>query len=145
MKSRLLLTVQCFAVAAVAITGMPAVAEVVDFKAELKGASEVPPNQSKGTGSVAVSYDTADKKLSWTGSYSGLTGPVTVAHFHGPAAIGRNAGIAVGIAMGSTPGAFEGFTTITDAQAADLAAGRWYVNLHTAANPAGEIRGQVLK
>jgi hypothetical protein len=79
------------------------------------------------------------------GSYSGLSGPVTVAHFHGPAAAGKNAGIAVGISNGNLPASFEGSATLTDAQAADLAAGRWYLNLHTAAYPAGEIRGQVVK
>jgi CHRD domain len=148
MNSRLLLALQCLAVSsvvAVAIAGIPASAEVISFKANLKGTSEVPPNQSKGTGSVAVSYDTADKTLSWKGSYSGLSGPVTTAHFHGPAAIGKNAGIMVGITVGTAPGAFEGSATISDAQVAELMAGRWYVNLHTAANPAGEIRGQVLK
>lgn len=145
MHSRLLLAVHGFAVAAIAIAGMPATAEVISFKAELKGTSQVPPNQSKGTGSVAVTYDTVEKTLTWTGSYSGLSGPIVAAHFHGPAAIGRNGGIAVGITIGSAPGVFEGTATISDAQAADLLAGRWYVNLHTAAYPAGEIRGQVLK
>ena len=120
-------------------------AEVISYKVELKGSNEVPPNKTAGTGSISVSFDPADKKLSWKGSYSGLTGPVTAAHFHGPAAIGRNAGIAIGIATGNLPASFEGSATITDAQAADLMAGRWYVNLHTAAYPAGEIRGQVVK
>ncbi len=39
----------------------------------------------------------------------------------------------------------SGQATLTDAQAADLLAGRWYINLHTAANPGGEIRGQVTR
>ena len=120
-------------------------AEGISYKAELKGSSEVPPNKSAGTGSISVIYEPADKKISWKGNYSGLTGPVTAAHFHGPAAVGRNAGIALGIPAANLPASFEGSATITDAQAADLVAGRWYFNLHTAANPAGEIRGQVLK
>jgi CHRD domain len=145
MKTLLRRALAGFAVAAVAVAGIPAMAEVISYKAELKGSAEVPPNKTTGSGSISVSYDTADKKLSWKGSYSGLTGPVTAAHFHGPAAIGRNAGVAVGIASGNLPASFEGSVTITDAQAADLAAGRWYFNLHTAGNPAGEIRGQVVK
>jgi hypothetical protein len=145
MKTLLRRTLASLAVAAVAVTGMPAMAEVISYKAELKGGYEVPPNKTAGTGSISVGFDPADKKLSWKGSYSGLTGPVTAAHFLGPAAIGRNAGIAVGIATGNLPASFEGSATITDAQAADLMAGRWYVNLHTAAFPAGEIRGQVVK
>lgn len=145
MNCRLLVAVTFTAVAALMVVGAPVMAEVVALKADLKGTSEVPPNQSKGTGSVALSYDDAGKTLSWKGSYSGLTGPVTGAHFHGPAAAGKNARIAVGITLGNTPGSFEGSATLSDAQAADLMAGRWYVNLHTAANPAGEIRGQVVK
>jgi len=150
MSSRLLPALQNAAIAAVVCAeilsaGMPASADVIAFKANLKGTSEVPPNQSKGTGSVEVSYDTAGKLLSWKGSYTGLSGPVTVAHFHGPAIVGKNAGVMVIITMGNAPGTFEGSATLSDTQAADLLAGRWYVNLHTAANPAGEIRGQVLK
>ena len=146
MKSLLQPTLVSVAVAvAVVASGMPAVAEIVALKADLKASNEVPPNKSTGTGSITVTYDPAEKMLSWKGSYAGLSGPVIAAHFHGPAEIGWNAGIAVGIALGNTAGAFEGSTKITDSQASELIGGRWYVNLHTAANPAGEIRGQVVK
>ena len=40
---------------------------------------------------------------------------------------------------------FEGSATLTDAQADELLAGKWYVNVHTAANKGGEVRGQVTK
>ena len=145
MNSRLLLALQIAAVAAIALGQGRASAEAISLKVDLKGTSEVPPNPSKATGSLAISYDPADKTLTWKGSYAGLSGPLTAAHFHGPAAVGKNAGITVSIAIGTTPGAIEGSATISETQAADLLAGRWYVNLHTAANPAGEIRGQVLK
>ena len=127
--------------AAVAFAG-PAYAE--QFKATLSGKSEVPPTTSAGTGSAALDYDAASKKLTWKVTYSGLSGPATAAHFHGPAEAGKNAGVAVPIAnAGSSP--VEGSATLTDAQAADLMAGKLYINFHTAANPAGEIRGQVTK
>jgi hypothetical protein len=128
-------------------SGGPALAETVTFKAALKASNETPPNNSKGTGSVTAAYDTASKALTWKGTYSGLTGDATMAHFHGPAEAGKNAGVAVWISTKGTPfpTSFEGKATLTDAQAADLLAGRWYVNIHTAANPAGEIRGQLLK
>ncbi len=71
-----------------------------------------------------------------------MTGPVTAGHFHGPAAAGANAGVVVPFA-GSLASPITGSATLTDAQIADLKAGKWYVNLHTAANPGGEIRGQV--
>ena len=118
-------------------------AETVSYKADLTGASEVPPTSSKATGSVTASYDTTSKKLTWSGTYSGLTGEATGAHFHGPAEAGKIAGVAVPLPTAKTP--LEGSAVLTDAQAADLADGKWYVNVHTAANPDGEIRGQVVK
>jgi hypothetical protein len=131
------------AMAALLAFGVPARAETVQFKADLKGTAEVPPNQSAGAGSVTATYDTASKKLSWQGSYSGMSGNATAAHFHGPAEAGKNAGVAVPITPNASP--FQGSATLTDAQAADLMAGKWYVNVHTAANPGGELRGQLLK
>ena len=120
----------------------PAFAE--KMKATLDGKSEVPPNASAGTGTAEIDYDAATKKLSWKLTYSGLSGPATAAHFHGPAEPGKNAGVAVAIPnVIETPA--EGSAILTDAQAADLTAGKYYVNVHTAANPGGEIRGQVTK
>jgi hypothetical protein len=120
---------------AIAFAG-PAFAE--KLKATLDGASEVPANTAD------IDYDAASKKLTWKLTYSGLTGPATAAHFHGPAEAGKNAGVAVAI-PGATASPAEGSATLTDAQAADLIAGKYYVNVHTAANPGGEIRGQVTK
>jgi CHRD domain len=120
----------------------PAFAE--KMKATLDGKSENPPNTSAGKGTADIDYDAATKKLSWKVTYSGLSGPATAAHFHGPAEVGKNAGVAVAIPnAGTSP--VEGSATLTDAQAADLMAGKYYVNIHTAANPGGELRGQVTK
>ena len=126
------------------IAALPAMAENVAFKTvTLKASDEVPPNASKGTGSATVKYDTASKKLSWKITYSDLTGPALMAHFHGPADTGKNAPVAVQIPV--TPSPIEGSATLTDAQAADLMAGKYYINIHTTDNKAGEIRGQVQK
>jgi hypothetical protein len=122
----------------------PAMAEMVNFKADLKGANEVPANTLGGSGSVTATYDTASKKLTYKGSYSGLSGPATAGHFHGPAGPTQNAAVAVAI-PDATKTSFEGSATLTDAQAADLMAGRWYANIHTEANKGGEIRGQMTK
>ena len=121
----------------------PASAETVAMKAELKASNEVPPADSKGSGAVTTTYDTATKKLTWKGGYSGLTGAATAAHFHAGEA-GKNGGVVIPIG-GADKSPFEGSATLTDAQAADLMAGRLYVNIHTAANKGGEIRGQVVK
>ena len=114
------------------------------FKATLNGKSEVPPNASTGTGTADIDYDPASKKISWKLTYSGLTGPAKAAHFHGPAEPGKNAGVVLAI-PGATKSPAEGSATLTDAQAAELEAGKLYVNVHTEANPGGEIRGQVTK
>jgi hypothetical protein len=127
---------------AVVVLAGPAFAE--KFKATLDGKSEVPPTTSSGKGTADIDYDPASKKLSWKLTYSGLTGPATAAHFHGPAEPGKNAGVAVAI-PNATSSPAEGSATLTAAQAADLEAGKYYVNVHTAANPGGEIRGQVTK
>lgn len=120
-----------------------AYAETVKFKADLTGASEVPPNTAKGTGTVTATYDTATKQLSWKGDYSGLSGPATAAHFHGPAPAGKNAGVEIAIKPPTSP--LEGSATLTDAQASELMTGDWYVNIHTEANKGGEVRGQLTK
>jgi hypothetical protein len=122
----------------------PALAETMSYKAVLKGASEVPPNDTKGTGSVDAAYDTASKKLTWTITYSGLTGAATAAHFHGPAEAGKNAPPVVPL-KGDLKSPIKGEATLTDAQAKEFADGKIYFNLHTAAHKDGEIRGQMMK
>ena len=140
MSNRTMLAALAFA-AAFAFAA-PAFAD--KMKATLDGKAEVPPNTSAGTGTADIDYDAASKKLSWKVTYSGLSGPATAAHFHGPAEAGKNAGVAIAI-PNATSSPVEGSATLTDAQAADLVAGKYYVNIHTAANPGGEIRGQVTK
>ncbi|GJE09748.1 CHRD domain-containing protein [Methylobacterium longum] len=129
------------ALAATPLVASPALAAGVAYRATMSGSSEVPATQSQGSGEVNATFDPATKRLSWTGSYGGLTGPVTAAHFHGPAKAGENAGVLVPVTAASSP--FSGEATLDDAKAADLEGGRLYFNLHTAANPKGELRGQV--
>lgn len=119
-------------------------AAVVTYKAGLSGASEVPPVQSAGKGAAAVNVDAATKQVSWRVEYSGLTGPAAAAHIHCGAGPGANSGVAV--PLGSAPNLASpivGSGTMTDAQLADLQAGKCYVNIHTATNKGGEIRGQL--
>jgi hypothetical protein len=118
-------------------------AAMIDYRATMTGKQEVPPTTSTGSGDVLATLDTATKKLSYTMTYMGLTGPATAAHFHGPAAAGANAGVAVPIGMPPANPA-TGTVTLTDAQIKDLEAGKWYANVHTAANKGGEIRGQMM-
>ncbi len=117
----------------------PALGETMMFKANLKAASEVPPAQSSGQGNSMVTLDTEKKTVAWKTTFSGLSGNATAAHFHGPAAPGENAGPAVDIS-GKVE---EGSAPVSDDQIKDLQAGKWYINIHTAKYPDGEIRGQL--
>jgi hypothetical protein len=129
---------------AAALALSPASAETASLRADLKGIGQVMPSNAKVTGSVAVTYDSATKTLSWKGSVSGLSGEVTATHFHGPAEPGRDAPVLVP-APGVKVGDFEGSAAITDRQAKIILDGKSYFNIHTAANPNGEARGQVVQ
>lgn len=124
-------------------TSLAARADMLAVHADLTAAAEVPPKQSDGHGQLTGSYDTGSKQLSWHVVYAGLTGPATMAHFHGPAPVGQNAGVVIPIDMKDLPSPIDGHATLSAAQEADLLADRWYFNVHTAKNPGGEIRGQV--
>jgi CHRD domain len=133
--------------AAVAVTGCGMMerksdANIVAFTTQLRAANEVPPNASQGSGSVDAVFNKDTNLLRWKANYTGLTGPATAAHFHGPAAVGANAPVALAW-PGPISSPIDGSATLTAAQAADLLAGRWYANIHTAANPGGELRGQL--
>lgn len=130
--------------AASLLTAAPVSAETITLKGDLKGSNEVPPNNSTATGSAEASLDTASRRLTWTINFSGMSGPLTGAHFHGPAEAGRNAGIVLPF-PGAATSPITGSATLNEAQAADLLAGRWYANLHTATHPGGELRGQMLR
>ena len=120
-----------------------ALAATENYSADLNASSQVPVNDSKGSGALTATYDTASKKLTYTVNYKDLTGPATMAHFHGPADAKTNAPVVVPAKDAANP--IKGEATLTDAQAADLQAGKWYFNVHTDKNKPGEIRGQVVK
>ncbi|MGH7016880.1 MAG: CHRD domain-containing protein [Caulobacteraceae bacterium] len=127
---------------ALALAGSAAAA-TLHFHANLTAAQETPPTSSQGTGSATIDLNTADRTLSWKLTYQGLSGPATAAHFHGPAKPGKAAGVQVPITK-PLDSPIKGSAKITPSQEKQLRAGDWYVNIHTAQNPGGEIRGQVL-
>jgi hypothetical protein len=119
-------------------------AEVVHFKAKMTPGQEVPPTKSHGSGRAEAQLDTATKTLTYKVVWSGLTGPATQSHFHGPAGPGENAPVL--IPLGETPSSpIIGKATLTDDQVKAFMDGKVYVNVHTSANPGGEIRGQVTR
>ena len=124
------------------LAASPALAEMKKLAATLEGAQQVPPVESQGTGTAEITYDTETKMLEWTVEYSGLSEAPAAGHFHGPAAAGETADVAVPL-EGDLASPIEGSATLTAEQEAELLAGRYYINLHTPAHPDGEIRGQV--
>jgi hypothetical protein len=123
-----------------------ATAASINFSVPLTGAQQVPPVTTSGSGTANMAYDPATRLLTWSVAFSGLSSAATMAHIHGPAAQGKNAGVEIwlskkGAALSSP---FSGEATLTEAQATQLKAGEMYINVHTKDHPTGEIRGQVI-
>ena len=119
---------------------MPAMPGMTHYHAMLKAEGAA---VSSGTGMGMFMYEPATHTLTYDVTYEGLTGPAVAAHIHGPAAPGASGPPVVPFPSAASP--IKGTATLTDAQAADLAKGMYYVNIHTAANKGGEIRGQIMK
>jgi len=124
----------------------PSQAAPQSFKVTLTGAQQVPPVQTSATGTADLSYDSATRVVTWSVTYSGLSGPATMAHFHGPAAAGKNGPPVIWLTEKGKPveNPIKGEATLTPEQAQQFSAGEWYINVHTQANPGGEVRGQVV-
>lgn len=120
-----------------------AFAQPLSVQAQLAANAETPPNASKGTGKLTGTFDPESRKLSYDVTYSDLTGPATMAHFHAPAPVGKTSGVEIPI-KGSVASPIKGEATLTTDQARNLTEGMTYFNIHTDANKAGEIRGQVV-
>jgi hypothetical protein len=124
----------------------PSQAAPQSFKVTLTGAQQVPPVQTSATATADLSYDPATRVVTWSVTYSGLSGPATMAHFHGPAAAGKNGPPVIWLTAKGKPveNPIKGEATLTPEQAQQFSAGEWYINVHTQANPGGEVRGQVV-
>lgn len=138
-------TLTAAAAAVVLVSGcsmMPSQSNLLAFTTQLRGANEVPAVASNASGQVDAVLNKDTNLLRWQLSYEGLSGPATAGHFHAPAPVGANAGVALPF-TGPITSPMTGQATLTPAQVADLMAGKWYANIHTAKFPGGEIRGQM--
>jgi CHRD domain len=122
-----------------------ALAAPTSFTVQLTGAQQVPPIQTTGNGTANLTFDPATRVVTWSITYSGLSSPVTMAHFHGPAESGKNANVQVWLSKQGSPveSPIKGEATLSPEQAQQFTAGEMYINVHTRDHPSGEIRGQV--
>jgi hypothetical protein len=126
-------------VAIVAFASYSSDAAAADIKVTLAGDQEVPPVKSAGTGTGTIIVG-ADKSVSGSVTTTGVAG--TAAHIH-EAAIGMNGPVIIPLTKNGDTYAVPAGAKLTDAQFASFQAGSLYVNVHTAANPGGEVRGQL--
>jgi hypothetical protein len=119
-------------------------AATVNYTARLSGRAEVPKTDSKGKGRLQATFDTQTKVFNYTLTFDGLSGPATAAHIHGPATRVQTAGVVAPLGDKSPTSPITGTITLSDDQMKALQSAKLYVNVHTAANPGGEIRGQII-
>ncbi len=116
-------------------------ADVVNFNnVALSSQQEVPENASNATGSYSIQYDKTSNQLNYTINYAGTT--PTAMHFHK-----GDVGVAGGVefeVVGPYSSGMKGTVKLTEAQEADLLAGKFYLNMHSANFAAGELRGQAV-
>ena len=110
------------------------------------GNQEVPAVATSASGTLSGSYNARTNLLTYNIAWTGLSGNVVVAHFHGPAAAGVSADPIhdISIANNGMTGSTSASITLADSTESHLLNGRLYYNLHTVLRPAGEIRGQVV-
>jgi hypothetical protein len=112
------------------------------WSAKLDAMQEVPKQAVHAPNGKGTFHGTLHgNKLTWTLAFSGLSGPATAAHIH-VGAMGKAGNVVVPLC---TPckAMSHGTATLSKAVMKDATTHKLYVNVHTAKNPAGEIRGQV--
>lgn len=110
------------------------------FYPTLQGCQEVPPNASTATGGGFAVVDLTAHNLIYRMTFAGLGSAESAAHIHGPAARGASAGVVFTLMSGSPK---TGTVALTTQQEADVLAGLYYFNIHTANFPNGEVRAQI--
>jgi len=114
----------------------PAGAETLRFKADL-----LPVAGSKASGSVVADYDTDSKKLTWSGSYTGVGTYATSASFYG-APTGARRGV---VRIQTVDSPFQGSALLSQMQGEGLVGGEWSIVIRTAGFPKGELLGKLVR
>jgi hypothetical protein len=115
------------------------IATAADVNVTLSGAEEAPPVTSAGAGAGVFVIGT-DRSITGSVTTTGIAG--TAAHIH-EAAPGKNGPVVIPLTKSGDTYAVPAGSTLTVEQYATFQAGNLYVNVHTAANPNGELRGQL--
>jgi hypothetical protein len=124
---------------AAALWAGPSLAASQSFQVQLTAEQGV---QTSGMGTADLTYNPTSHVVTWSISYSGLSSPVTMAHFHDQS--GKPVVWLTKRGSKDNPSPIKGRAKLTAAQAKEFEAGNWYINVHTMDNPKGEIRGQVM-
>ena len=122
-----------------AFSSYPSTAAATDVKVTLTGAEEVPAIKSAGTGTGTITVG-ADKSVHGSVTTKGIAG--TAAHIH-EAAVGQSGPVVIPLEKKGDTYSVPANAKLSEAQFASFKAGKLYVNVHTAAHPDGEIRGQL--
>jgi hypothetical protein len=132
---------------AAALLIAPASASTHTLFAQMNGVEEIPATSSLGLGNVELAVDDVAMTVTITaGSYSGLLTNATVAHIHGPAAVGQNGAVMIPLLVtGGTSGTISGGGSLSPADLTAVLSGNTYLNIHTTGLPLGELRGQILE
>lgn len=115
---------------------------MLSFSARLNGANEVPPISVSGLGVASFLLNPTMDSLCVSVSTTGLTGPITGMHIHEGAA-GTTGGVVIDLSSDISGSRATAKIAITSMDLQKMIKGLYYLNVHTAANPSGEIRGQV--
>jgi CHRD domain len=132
------------ALACVAWAGS-ATAAPKSFNVHLSGAQQVPPVKTSGMGTAHLTWNPKTDTMAWRITYSHMSSPVTMAHFH-DGAKGKNGSVEIWLTTKGKPvhSPITGSAKLTASEVKQLEAGDWYINVHTKKHPPGEIRGQVI-
>ena len=121
------------------LTALGTTAFAADIKVSLSGANEVPPVTTKATGEGTIMV-ADDGSVSGSVTTSGVAG--TAAHIHEGAA-GKNGPVIVPLTKEGDTYKVPAGAKFTAAQMTSFKAGNLYINVHSAAHPGGEVRGQL--
>ena len=139
MRAITLAAALCLPLVAPVLVAAPALADTVSMNVALSPEKQVPPVEAPGaSGQFQGEFDTETSVLTYSMTLEGLTGAPTAAHLHGPAGPDENAGVMVPLELDG------GEVELNDEQTSALNDGLIYVNVHTEANPNGEVRGQLV-